>query len=125
MKRIVVGLVLLAMVFGVVYGLSRIDLGERLPCVEDGCEEPQRISGPFCRDCAERHYIEVELEKAKGRRRYMRIWKVADSNLERVRKMADAISPPTPEVVSARKRWDKDERKRRNKILRQKGLLPR
>ena len=118
MKNLVTGLMLITLILS-------LGCGDRQPCAEEGCEEPRRISDSFYRDCAERHYIETELAKAKSRRRYMQIWEVADKNLKRVRRMADAISPPTPEVISARKRWEKEEQRRRNKILRYKGLLPR
>ena len=126
MKSLVTGLVLLAMVFGIVYGLSRIDLGERLPCAEDGCSQPHEIGSYFCRHCRYERWLDREFAKADARKQIMRElgWKATDLELKRVRDLADAIQRPSPQTISFRKKWDKEEQRRRNKILSRKGLLP-
>ena len=126
MKSLVTGLVLLAMVFGIVYGLSRIDLGERLPCAEDGCSQPHEIGSSFCQYHQHEKWLEWMWGRADARQAlYKELgWDQDDRDLKRVRNLADAIQRPNRQTISFRKKWDKEEERRRNKILRRKGLLP-
>ena len=127
MKILVLGLIVLVSL------VTLLGCGDMPECHRSNCEQIARVGSKYCAYCSFEFRFDIQLASAdairakkeieRKRARFERIWNLYDQKLAEVRSLADAINPPTEEVLQKRRKIDLMLEFWRISFLHRRGLL--